>query len=124
MPLHAMSRNLCSNVDAQPTCPPRYHMGPIWADGYSVGLGWRWASLVGRTWDIYGLGGHGFEVGSPCGFHMGYIWAKWAGAWSGQPYLGPTWDIYGLSGHGLGVGNHIWVPHGFCVGSVGWVRTG
>ena len=31
---------------------------------------------------------------------MGYIWAKWAWAWRGQPYLGPAWVLCGLSGLG------------------------
>ena len=61
-------------------------------------MGLEWAALVGSTWYIYGLSGHGFGVGSPGGFRMGYSWAKWACYKTGQPYLGTAWVLCELSG--------------------------
>ena len=47
---------------------------------------------------------------------MGFVWALWAGARTGQPHMGPVSVLYGLSGHGLELVSHVRLPYGLFVG--------
>ena len=69
---------------------------------------WAWVTggylFMGPIYILYGLSGHGLELGNIFGSHIYFASAKWAWITVGNLFLGPIHILQGLSGHGLRVG--------------------